>query len=144
MQLDRRNIELYKNLGERLSADPDRQERAYTSIVEIKPSESDAHAMLAKVRQEQGRWNEAIGHWRQVSVIRSPEPTGLLGLAKAQLHLGQWKAADDTLNKLEKTTWPPRFGNVKSQIRSLRSQLKEKKPAPKPIDPFGGRIGSGS
>ena len=136
VQLDRRNIELYKNLGDRLSADPDR-ERAYTSIVEIKPSESDAHAMLAKVRQEQGRWNDAIGHWRQVSLIRSPEPTGLLGLAKAQLHLGQWKAADDTLDKLESTTWPPRFGNVKNETRRLRSQLgsRQKPAAPNP-SPF--------
>lgn len=55
--------------------------------------------------------------------IRSIEPAGLLGLAKAQIHLKQWAAAAETLDKLTARGWPPRFGSVESQVQQLRRQV---------------------
>ena len=99
-------------------------ERAYTSIVEALPAESESHALLAEIRQKQDRWDEAIVQWQQVARIRALEPTGLLGLAAAQIHQRQWDAAAETLKKLDKG-WPPRFSNVNDEIRKLRTQLEK-------------------
>ncbi|MGD0384415.1 MAG: hypothetical protein ABSA77_12915, partial [Thermoguttaceae bacterium] len=89
VQLSRRDIKLYQDLGKRyesLGKDKETQ-RAYTSIVEVLPNESESHALLAEIRQGQNRWPEAAESWRQVAKIRSLEPTGLLKLAGAQIHL---------------------------------------------------------
>ena len=62
VRLLRRDIALYEQLGRRLGKEPKEAERAYTSIVEVLPAESESHALLAEVRQKQGRWPEAIVH----------------------------------------------------------------------------------
>jgi len=80
LQLDRRNVETFAQLGERLKADARQQERALTGMVEMKPNEADSHAKLAEIRERQNRWPDAIHHWRHVVRIRSLEPTGLVRL----------------------------------------------------------------
>ena len=92
LALSRRNIKLCEDLGRRYDAqqEPAEAERAYTSIVELLPSESESHTLLAEIRQRQDRWDEAILHWQQVARIRALEPTGLLKLAEAQIHQKQW------------------------------------------------------
>jgi tetratricopeptide (TPR) repeat protein len=124
-QLARRDINLYEDLGKRYAAagQPIEAERAYTSIVEVLPAESESHALLAEVREKQNRWSDAIFHWEQVARLRALEPTGLLKLAAAQIHEKQWDQASQTLKKLEGRSWPPRFGDVRSQVRSLQEQL---------------------
>ena len=104
---------------------PKEAERAYTSIVEMLPAESESHAALAEIRQQQDRWAEAIEQWEQVARIRALEPTGLLRLAAAQIHEKQWNAARDTLKKLNARTWPARFQNVESEIRQLQQQVEQ-------------------
>jgi len=124
LELSRRDIQLYRNLGERfdeLERGED-AERAYTSIVEALPSESESHALLAEIRQKQDRWDEAIVHWRQVARIRALEPTGLLKLAAAQIHQRQWDRAAETLKKLNKS-WPSRFTDVQRDVRELQRQI---------------------
>ena len=129
LQLSRRDIGLYADLGKRFTdlENPKQAERAYTSIVEMLPKESESHARLAEIRQEQGRWNEAIEHWRQVAQIRDLEPTGLLNLAKAQIHLKQWAQASETLDKLKAKTWPNRFGNVPSMVREMERSVENQR-----------------
>jgi hypothetical protein len=78
---------------------------------------------LAEVREKQNRWSDAIFHWEQVARLRALEPTGLLKLAAAQIHEKQWDQASQTLQKLEVRSWPPRFGDVRNQVRTLREQL---------------------
>ena len=102
-------------------------ERAYTSIVEMLPSESESHAMLAEIREGQDRWDDAIVHWRQVARIRALEPTGLLKLAAAQIHQRQWDAAMETLRTLDTKGWPARFGNVHDQVRDLERQIERQR-----------------
>ncbi len=126
-QLDRRNIDVYKSLGERYRGSPTQQERAYTAIVEMKPNESESHTKLAEIRQEQNRWDDAIHHWQQVARIRSLEPSGLLRLAEAQIHEKQWIKARATLTKLDRKTWPPRFGSVEQQTEALRKRIDRRK-----------------
>ena len=126
MQLSRRDINLYKELGRRLAElHEDREaERAYTSIVEVLVSESESHAMLAEIRESQNRWAEAIEEWRHVARLRAFEPTGLLRLAAAQMHEKQWDAAAETVRQLRAKTWPPRFGNTEFQIQELERQIR--------------------
>jgi len=128
LQLSRRNIQLYQDLGRRFGEleRPLDKERAYTSIVEVLPSESESHTLLAEIRQRQDRWDEAIVHWQQVARIRALEPTGLLKLAEAQIHQRQWDQARETLEKLDKG-WPPRFGDVQSRVRNLHRQIDDKR-----------------
>jgi len=125
LQLSRRDLTLYKDLGRRMGEleRPAEMERAYTSIVEMLPNESESHAMLAEIRQGQDRWDEAIAHWKQVAAIRALEPTGLLKLAAAQIHQQQWDSASKTLRKLDTRGWPERFGDVHSQVRELERQM---------------------
>jgi predicted Zn-dependent protease len=121
----RRDIKLYEDLGRRLADQPREAERAYTSIVEVVPSESEGHALLAEIRQHQNRWTEAATQWEQVARIRALEPTGFLKLAAAQVHLHQWEQAEQTLNKVRSRSWPPRFGDVAHQVRELEGQIKK-------------------
>ncbi len=85
VQLSRRDIKLYQNLGKRYESlgKGKETERAYTSIVEVLPNESESYTLLAEIRQEQNRWPEAIACWKQVAKLRSLEPRGLLKLASA-------------------------------------------------------------
>ncbi len=125
LQLMRRDISLYCDLGKRY-ADLGRTkeaERAYTSIVEVLPSESESHQKLAEVRQEQGRWPEAIEQWEQVARLRALEPTGLLKLGEAQVRLERWDDLAETIRKLRAKGWPSRFNDVDSQIRELERKL---------------------
>ncbi len=124
VELSRRDIKLYQDLGRRLQGRPKEVERAYTSIVEVLPSESESHALLAEIRQQQDRWPEALTQWQQVARIRALEPTGLLKLAGAQIHLRQWEPAKESLRKIGARNWPQRFGDVRTQVRQLEEQLK--------------------
>jgi hypothetical protein len=147
-QVLRRDIALYKQLGDRLAGQPpgvwgrfapnaaQAAERAYTSIVEALPSESESHAMLAEVRQNQGRWPEAITQWEQVARIRALEPTGLLKLAAAQVHERRWDEAALSVARLKVRAWPARFGDVGGEVRKLEAQIQEGKAAGK--RPSGG------
>ncbi len=126
VELSRRDIALYRSLGDRYVTQLKNEveaERAYASIVEMLPSESESHTLLAEIRQTQGRWDEAIHHWRQVGRIRSLEPTGYLKLAQAQIQGKKFDDARDTLRKLEKRDWPERFGNIPDQVRELRGRI---------------------
>ncbi|MDT8389661.1 MAG: VIT domain-containing protein [Lentisphaeria bacterium] len=98
---------------------PDQAERACTMLVESQPLEAEGHQALAELRQNQDRWEETVPHWRRVVELRELEPTGLLGLAKAQIHLKQANAAQETVEKLLAKTWPERFGDVHQEARRL-------------------------
>jgi tetratricopeptide (TPR) repeat protein len=128
LELSRRDIERYRDLGNRLEkiGRRDESERAFTSIVEVLPHESEGQAMLAEVRQGQNRWADAIVHWEQVARIRALEPTGLLKLAAAQIHEKRWSDAAETLDKLRSRPWPTRFGDVPGQVRNLEQQVERK------------------
>jgi tetratricopeptide (TPR) repeat protein len=127
LELSRRNIDLLKDLGQRYeqlerAADA---ERAFTSIVESLPNESEGHAALAEIRQRQNRWADAASHWREVARIRALEPTGLLNLAAAQIQLKQREAATETIRQLQRQSWPQRFPNIDQQIRDLQRRLEQ-------------------
>jgi tetratricopeptide (TPR) repeat protein len=128
-QFTRRDIGLFKNLGERLAKlhEAGESERAYTSIVEVLASEAESHTMLAEVRESQNRWAEAIDQWRQVIRLRTLEPTGLLRLAAAQIHESQWDEGTETVKQLRAKAWPQRFDNTESQIQQLERLLQQGK-----------------
>jgi tetratricopeptide (TPR) repeat protein len=127
VELARRDIELWVQLARRLEKleQPADAERALTSLVELLPSETEGHAQLAEIRQEQGRWDEAIEHWRHVARIRKLEPAGLLGLAAAQIQQRQRAEAAKTIQELERTDWPARFHDDlrQKQLPKLRAEL---------------------
>lgn len=121
----RRDITLFEDLGRRLAdlKDPAEAERAYTSIVEVLPTESESHALLAEIRERQNRWAEAAHEWEQVARIRSLEPTGLLRLGTAQVKLRKFDDAEATLKKLRSKAWPSRFENMDQKLRELDSAI---------------------
>ncbi|MGE5193141.1 MAG: tetratricopeptide repeat protein, partial [Deltaproteobacteria bacterium] len=126
LEVIRRDSALFEDLGNRYTAleRPRDAERAYTSIVEAQAGESESHAALATVRQQQNRWPEAIEEWELAARIRPLEPTGLVGLAGAQIHEKHFDAARETLRKLHSTPWPPRFTDLPRQLRDLDQQFK--------------------
>ncbi|MEK6247650.1 MAG: tetratricopeptide repeat protein, partial [Planctomycetales bacterium] len=126
VQVRRRDIQLYKDLADRLQGNPSREERAITSIVEVLPNETESHTMVAEIRQRQGRWDDAIEHWRRVAELRALEPTGLLKLADAQLHQGYWDDARQSLTRLTSKSWPQRFGDVHAEARAKWNKLDQK------------------
>jgi predicted negative regulator of RcsB-dependent stress response len=73
----------------------------------------------------QNRWSDAMVHWREVADLRRLEPTGLLRLAKAQVHEKQWEAAAESLDKLRKAEWPARFSHVTAETQQLERQLQD-------------------
>lgn len=125
VELSRRDIKLYEQLGTRFGAlnQPIEAERAFTSIVEMLPNESESHALLAEVRQGQKRWPEAIAHWERVIEIRSLEPTGLLKLAAAQIEFKDFDGAAKTVQKLKGQPWPPRFNDALREVRELERKV---------------------
>lgn len=125
VETTRRDAKLYEQLGSRYAAlnRPAEAERAYTSAVEMLPTETEGHAALAEVREKQGRWRDAAAHWERVAVLRSLEPTGLVKLGGAQIGAGDWDAATATVKKLRGQTWPPRFTDIEKQTRDLERKL---------------------
>ena len=123
IDLQRHDLSLYQQLASRMKGNEAEAERAATSIIESAPNESESHAAMAELRQNQNRWSEAIPHWEQVAKLRKLEPTGLSKLAAAQIHEQKWDAAIESLHKLNKTEWPSRFNNVINEIRQLEQRL---------------------
>jgi Flp pilus assembly protein TadD len=125
IDIDRHNLENYMKLAERLKDDEGQAERAATSILEAAPGEAEHHAALATIRSQQKRYAEAVVHWQQVAQLRSLEPTGLINLSKAQLLADQPAAAQNSIDKLQKTDWPSRFDDpVRNALREL-DQLRQ-------------------
>ena len=123
-----RDIKVYEDLGQRLEklGEAAEVERAYTSIVEALPTESESHQLLAEIRQRQDRWADAVEQWRQVARIRSLEPTGLIGLTEALIHQRQWEEAGKCLTRLKQTNWPARFNNPPTNLRQKIPELERK------------------
>ncbi|MBS0206986.1 MAG: hypothetical protein JSS49_29270 [Planctomycetes bacterium] len=124
IDLERHNLDLYKQLAQRLKDDEAQAERAATSIVEADPNEATNHAALADWREQQNRWDEALLHWQQFVKLRRLDPTGLVRLARVQVKLNQTMSARESLKQLEATTWPPRYNTIPEDIRQLKEQLR--------------------
>lgn len=125
LDIDRHNLEAYKKLANYLRDDEALAERAATTIVEAAPSEAEHHQALAELRQQQDRWPDAIDHWKHVARLRALEPTGLLKLAAGQVHEKRFDQAQESIDHLNRTEWPSRFGDVRSQARTLQQQIPE-------------------
>jgi tetratricopeptide (TPR) repeat protein len=123
IDLERHDLALYQQLAERLKGDEAEAERAATSLIEAAPNESENQTAMAEWRQKQDRWDEAIPHWEQVAKLRKLEPTGLLKLAEAQIHQKRWDTAKKSLETLQKTEWPSRFGDIRGQAQNLLRQV---------------------
>jgi hypothetical protein len=123
LDIDRHNLDLYVTLAKRLSDDEALGERAATTLVEAAPREAAHHQKLAEFRQSQDRWEEAIEHWRHVAKLRALEPEGLLRLAEAQIHREKFDEARATIDRVNRTDWPSRFGEVTSRVRQMRQKM---------------------
>jgi predicted negative regulator of RcsB-dependent stress response len=129
VDLQAHDLALYAKLVERLADVPGEAERAATSLVEAAPNEAENHQALAELREKQNRWTDAMTHWREVAELRRLEPTGLLRLAKVQVHEKQWDSAAESLDELRKTEWPARFDPIKNEAQQLERQVQDAKAA---------------
>ena len=125
LQLSRRDLERYRKLGERLTRleQPAEAERAYTSMVEMQPQETESHTLLAKVRETQNRLPDALVEWQHVADLRPLEPTGLVNLARVQIQAKQWDSATESLRQLRSKTWHERFNNLSNELTQLQRDL---------------------
>ncbi|MEM7456000.1 MAG: VIT domain-containing protein [Planctomycetota bacterium] len=129
-KLVRRDPEIYADLAAQLGHEtlvatyPGGAERAYTSMIEMLPADSEGHATLAEIRESQDRLAEAAMHWKRVAEIRSKEPDGLMELCRVQLEMNQFDEARQTIRTLRESRWADRF-DVESLIYDLEYQLKE-------------------
>lgn len=123
-----RDVELYAKLGERYLSlrQGEAAERAFTSLVEALPEESQGYQRLAGIRRQQTRYEEEVAAWRQVVRIRSKEPTGWLGLAEALIFLERWDEARDVVRILLGAGWPERFGDVHAQSEQLLRRIPDR------------------
>lgn len=127
LELNRRNFALWQKVAERFDAlsDATEAERARTSLAEVAPGETEGITLLAQIRERQERWSDALEQWQQVARLRKLEPTGLLNMARVQLQLGQKKAAAESIQQLEATTWPEHFQEeLQQKLPELKGQLK--------------------
>lgn len=120
-----RDVDAFTELGARLAklGDVPASERAYTSLVEALPNESEGHQRLAEIRQQQRRWDEALASWRQVARVRSIEPTGHLGVARSLIHLERFEEAREVLRDVIGGDWPERFKGARSEAERLLRDL---------------------
>ncbi len=111
-------LQAYQNLAERYTDmdNPNQAERAYTSMVEARPEESESHEALALVRERQNRWEAALMQWENVIRIRTQEPTGYLGKYRALMKLDRTREAARVRETLLETEWPEHFGDVKKEL----------------------------
>ncbi|MDA3874116.1 MAG: hypothetical protein PF795_09155, partial [Kiritimatiellae bacterium] len=118
------DLQNYQDLAKRYqqTEQPLKTERAYTSMVEAMPQESESHETLALVREKQSNWEEALVQWDNVIRIRSKEPTGYLGKLRTLLKLSQTDEAKRVFDDLIVTDWPKHFGNVKQQAEAIMKQ----------------------
>ena len=106
MQLSRRDLNLYQELGKRYAdqGKNEEAERAFTSIIEMMPTELPA--MMLRVRESQNRWKDAA-HWEEAAAFAPwSQPVDRPG--EAQIHQAQWKRPA-RLAKLAKQ-WPAHTG----------------------------------
>jgi predicted Zn-dependent protease len=122
-----RELDLYRKLADHLALSEEtfQARRAYLSMIEAMPTETEGHTKLAEIRQQQNRWGDAIFHWRRVADLRPLEPTGLLRLAEAQIRARKLDDARDTVRKLEQTAWPDRFRNIETSCTNLRKRIEQ-------------------
>ena len=124
IDIEKHNLDNYRQLVNRVPADSQLWERAITTIIEAAPNEAEHHQAVAVLREQKENWNQAISHWKQVAKLRELEPTGLIGLAKAQIAAKRIDDAKSTLQQIEDTNWDPRFSNVKSELQQMRQSMK--------------------
>ena len=124
IDIEKHNLDNYRQLVNRVPADSQLWERAITTIIEAAPNEAEHHQAVAVLREQKGNLDQAIGHWKQVAKLRELEPTGLIGLAKAQIAAKRIDDAKSTLQQIEDTKWDPRFSNVKSELQQMRQSMK--------------------
>ena len=130
VQHSRRELTLYEDLGKRYAdlGRPAEAERAFTSIVEMQPNESESHTKFAELLQKQDRWKDAIGQWEQVASSRvvDAQPTGLAWKMErlAQIHEKQFEDARTTLRKVSSRTWP-RSATCNMRCVAPRTKLNE-------------------
>ncbi len=123
--IETRDLQLLRDLGDRLtrlerSAEA---ERAYSALVEATPNESEGHTALAEVREEQKNFRSGNRHWREVTRIRSLEPTGYYRLAKGLITVGEYDEAREVIEQLRTTEWPEEFGSQHGNVLELEALI---------------------
>jgi tetratricopeptide (TPR) repeat protein len=114
----------WRELGELLAPrDPAAAERAFTSLVELSPDESEGHAALAELREREDDPAAALTQWDHVVRIRTGEPQGYLGRARALIALGRRAEAREVLDGLRRRSWPEHHGDVRGQVERLERAL---------------------
>ncbi|MFT5522428.1 MAG: hypothetical protein ACI9HK_000372, partial [Pirellulaceae bacterium] len=146
LDIHRRDLDWLGNVVDSMESNGRRAlaELVRTQLVESLPNESEGHQQLAKMRMRQRRYEESMRHWRQVIEIRKLEPTGLIGLAEAQILAGEryLERARITIDKIRADFSDASANDLQFDLQRLESLYnnppKPQSPTPMPTgeDPF--------
>lgn len=98
----------------------------YTSIVDVRAGDADAHNRLGIIFRNIGRMDEALRQFEKARALRPEEPFWLQEIAATHIAKGDFAAGDRALEELLKTRWDSRFGDVAQQVRPKFAEVYQK------------------
>jgi tetratricopeptide (TPR) repeat protein len=113
------NLEAYRLMGDAWVEAGDAQKAyvAYTSMVDVRPGDADAHRALGMALRDLKRYEEAREQFEKSKKIRPEEPQRWIDVAETVMCLDA-AAGEKLYDEIAKKTWDGRFGSVVDQIRS--------------------------
>lgn len=101
--------------------DPRRAYLAYTSIVDVRPGDADAHRMLGQALRDLKRLDDAIRAFEKSKALRPEEPQRWIDLAET-LSMKDPEAGRRLFDEIAKRQWDARFASVVDTIRRRQAE----------------------
>ncbi len=116
------NLEAYRLMGDLWleAGDEKKAVLAYTSIVDVRPGDADAHRELGQAFLSMKRLSEAIVQFEKSKQLRPEEPARWIDLAETTA-LCDPAEGEKRFDEIAKKTWEPRFGSVVGQIKQRQA-----------------------
>lgn len=117
------NLEAWKAMGDvwRQAGNDAQAFVAYSSIVDVRPGDADAHRLLGRALLEMNRVDDAIAAFEKSKKLRPEEPDRWIELADAVARKDA-AAAERMYDDIAKSKWDARFGGVVATVKSRMAQ----------------------
>jgi len=117
-------MQVYRLLGDlwREAGDSERAYLAYTSIVDVRPGDADAHRELGRALREMKKYDEALAQFERSKQLRPEEPDRWSDIAET-LACTDSAAAERCYEEIAKRTWEPRFQETVRSVQAGRQLL---------------------
>lgn len=118
-------IEPYRILGTLLwKAGREKESMAaWTSIVDVRPGDAEAHRALGQIFRDRGRYDDAARQFEAARKLRSEEPFWDQELVLLRIAQGDAAGATAAFRALTNRNWDSRFGDVAQPVRGQAISL---------------------